>query len=146
MHHNKNHFRHGKFLVAILNPRPTTQPWRLCRGFFQTSRPLPAPKPGRPIMGSSPTLSTIPPANLCWNLPRWLPRPCTGPNTWFPQRQAEALPRHWYHLPTAWWQNGVPQKEVLSMKKLGASDCIWSTFQVLMGWIVESYPCTRPNG
>ena len=35
-------------------------------------------------------------------------------------------------------QDAKQRKEALSLKKLDAGDCLWSTFQILLGWIVDS--------
>ena len=39
-------------------------------------------------------------------------------------------------------QDASQRKEVLSLKKIDAGDCSWSTFQTMFGWIVDSVNMT----
>ena len=39
-------------------------------------------------------------------------------------------------------QDATQRKEVLSLKKLDAGDCYWSTCQTMLGWIVDSVNMT----
>ena len=39
-------------------------------------------------------------------------------------------------------QDANQPKEVLSLKKLDAGDCSWLTFQIMLGWIVDSVNMT----
>ena len=39
-------------------------------------------------------------------------------------------------------QDATQRKEVLSLKKLDAGDCSWSTCQTMLGWIVDSVNMT----
>ena len=40
------------------------------------------------------------------------------------------------------WQDANQRKEFLSLKKLDAGDCSWSTCQTMLGWIVDSFNMT----
>ena len=40
------------------------------------------------------------------------------------------------------WQDATQHKEVLSLKKLDAGDCSWSTCQTMLRWIVDSVNMT----